>query len=193
MTLEDDSWLEGRPAAADAVTIPVHGLTKRELAAAFNVPLKAIDKWTREGLPCRSTGSNRGGLRFDLPVAIEWRAAQREAEAAGDTTGTLADAKRRIALAQARRIELENAKEEGRLLQTETVSRYCKARYFAFRARFVLPPCCLNDMQRKELKKLDSRDERDDWEFALALMKSTDNPAMIEKIATILTGKSVNH
>ena len=131
---EDLAWLEGPPAVADALVIPVHGLTKRELSAATGYTIKQIDKLCREGLPCRTTGSNRGGLRFDLPVVIEWIAAQREAEAAGDTDGTLAEAKRRFALAQARRVELENAKAEGRLLDTEVVGRYWVHRTSIFRS-----------------------------------------------------------
>jgi|InoplaM2SAM_1038578.scaffolds.fasta_scaffold34984_1 hypothetical protein len=46
-------------------------------------------------------------------------------------------------------------------------------------------------MERKELEKIEDR--RDYWEFAIDLMRRTDDPAMIEKIATILAGKSVDH
>jgi phage terminase Nu1 subunit (DNA packaging protein) len=133
MTVEDFDF-EGE--APDADSIPVYGLNKRQLAAAFNVSLKTINRWCLEGLPSRSSGSRKGGLRFDLPAAIEWRRAADLAEQGGDGE-SLADAKRRNAIAQAYARELANAEREGRLIEMESVRAIINDVYGDVRERII--------------------------------------------------------
>jgi phage terminase Nu1 subunit (DNA packaging protein) len=105
---DTEDWLEGEDQST--TRIPIHGLTKRELAAAFNMPPKQIDKFVREGMPSRSMGTNRGGLRFDLAPCVEFRIGRAVAAQGGSEDQSTVEAKRRLAVAQAQRKEIENAK-----------------------------------------------------------------------------------
>ena len=115
---EDLSWLD--PPADGPVLVPTHGATKRELAAATGYSLKTIDKLCREGLPARSTGSKRGGLRFDLPIVVEWIADQRAADCGG-VGDTYAEAKRKAMLAIAEKRQIEAKRLAGELIQMTEV------------------------------------------------------------------------
>src|SRR5689334_6727787 len=98
-----DDWLEG-DASADSESVPLRDLTKHEVSLATGYPLAAIDRLVRLGLPHRPGASKRAGLRFDLPAVIEWIAEHRAASRGGPDDSTAA-AKRRSALAYARRQE----------------------------------------------------------------------------------------
>jgi hypothetical protein len=126
--VEDLSWLECGAEAPEL--IPIFGLTKRQLAAALNTNLKTIDKWCRDGLPARSIGSKRGGLRFDLPIVVEWLRDQER----GDND-TLSDAKRKSMLAIAKKRDLEARKLAGELYPIDLFERYIVQRATVFRQR----------------------------------------------------------
>ncbi len=109
MSKEDDFDFEG---SDEPLTVPVNGLTKRELADATGYPLNRIDKLVREGLPAIPAQSKRAGLRFDLPAVIEWVAEHRAAQRGG-ADDTTAGAKRRLAIAQAEKLETANKVAQG--------------------------------------------------------------------------------
>jgi phage terminase Nu1 subunit (DNA packaging protein) len=142
--MSDDDWLEHGPPC-----VPVHGLDKRDLSLALDKPLKAIDKMVREGLPVRSTGTKRGGLRFDLPTVIEWIAAERAAAVGGDGN-SVTDAKRRLAVAQAGLKELERAKLEGELFPVKVFERLVSDIYTKFRARLQSLPLEVTDLSQRQ-------------------------------------------
>jgi phage terminase Nu1 subunit (DNA packaging protein) len=148
---DDDSWLE----APTATTIPVRSLTKRELADATNYTLTHIDKLCRAGLPARPTASRRQGLRFDLPEVIEWLCAHRAATQGGGEGETLAEAKRRIAVAQAEVKELERARLKEEFLPTDLVMKLIGDYYTVFSRRLQNIDSHvfgLTDKQRTELQ-----------------------------------------
>lgn len=87
-------------------------LTKRELSAATGVTIDVLDKMVRAGLPATATASKQSGLRFDLPKAVQWMLTKGDGGGDDSTLG----AKRRLAIAQAAKIEQQNAVESGRFV-----------------------------------------------------------------------------
>lgn len=129
--------------AAEAV--PIHGLSKRQLAAALGKPLRTVDKLCRDGLPCRSAGSRAAGLRFDLPVAIEWIAAHRAAEAGGEASDALAQAKIAKAKAEAAKLERANAQAAGELVPLAELEREIAEGMAALRSTLLAIPARLTE------------------------------------------------
>ncbi len=155
MTLpaEGDEWMEGDVPAAE--TVPVRGLSKRDLASATGYTLSQIDKLCRAGLPARAGASKRAGLRFDLPAVIEWIAEHRVAQQGGDGE-PLHVVKRRLAAAQARRVELQNAERERELVPLDEFCSWIGQRHGEFRTRILSIPTQvhgLTDDQRDELEQ----------------------------------------
>jgi phage terminase Nu1 subunit (DNA packaging protein) len=146
----DDFDFEG-----DTDKIPLRGLNKRELCAVFDISPKTLNRWILEGLPSYSSGSRKGGLRFDLTAAIAWRRAADVAELGGDGD-TLANAKRRNALAQARRREIDNAKLEGQLFPMDLLQKVIADRYSQFRQRLQMVDLSafgLTERQRDDIQR----------------------------------------
>lgn len=102
-----------RPKAPTAV---YSALSKRDVSAATGLTLAAIDTMVRSGCPSTPGASARAGLTFDLPEVVKWMVAQ----GAGADDTTIA-AKRRLALAQAAKLEAANDRESGRYVDLEVV------------------------------------------------------------------------
>jgi phage terminase Nu1 subunit (DNA packaging protein) len=133
---DEDAWLEGEPPII-ALSVPVANLDKRELCAALQYSPSRLDRLIRLGLPCRKGSSNAAGYRFDLAAVVEWIAEHRAAERAGPEDQSIAAAKRRLALAQARRAEMENARREEELVEADAVTKWANGAYSAARSRLV--------------------------------------------------------
>jgi len=104
-------------------------------------------------MPSRSTGSKREGLRYDLAPCVEWRCAQARAEVGGDGNKT-AEAKLRLAIAQAHAKELENVKREGRLIEMAAVKGLVEEAFGDIRAGLISlasQVTTLTDDQRAQL------------------------------------------
>jgi len=141
---EDLSWLEdGEAALSDTPIVSDSGvsapnyanMTKRELCAALDYNPAKLDRLIRLGLPGRKGASNAAGYRFTLAEVVEWIARHRAIEAGGGDDNSLAAAKRRKALADARRAELENEEREGELIQAEAVLQWIVDNHTRFRTR----------------------------------------------------------
>lgn len=140
---------------AGRAIVPVLGMSKRDVAAATDYSPAKIDRLVREGLPARRGRSNRAGLRFDLPVLIEWIAAHRAAEQGGGEDQSLAAAKRRKALADARKAELEAAFREGQLVEVDAVLDWIKKSFADYRNQLLSIPSQVTGLLPEQYEQLD--------------------------------------
>ena len=66
--------------------------SKRDVASVFGEPLTKIDKWTRQGCPCKPTGTGpRSPLVFNIPQVWRWLYVKRCYEQGGETCGQVAE------------------------------------------------------------------------------------------------------
>ena len=93
-------------------------LTQKEVASAFGVTTRTIQRWHDEGFPREGSGRN---TTYDLTECINWRI-DREREEVERILAAFEDEdasrKKKLAM-QARKLELEVGEMEGRLIHVE--------------------------------------------------------------------------
>lgn len=142
-TADDDSWLEGAPLRprggrgkpTDAPDADSTIADKAGLARFLGVPPKEIDKLLREGLPVH--GERRRGVpaQFSVPACVQWLLARN-----GDT---IEAAKRRQALAVARKREAEAGRLEDQFIRIEIIEATIRDSVAKFQAELESIPARL--------------------------------------------------
>lgn len=97
-------------------------LSRRELAAAFNVHMMTVTKWERNGLPIAQRGGPGRPSYYDKAVVGEWLRV-RDAAAQARESVSLEDARIRKELSQAALNEQRLAVQQRRLLPVEEVEK----------------------------------------------------------------------
>lgn len=83
-------------------------LTRRALAAAFDVHMQTITKWERDGLPIAERGRKGQPSRYRLPECVQWFIRRElQARGAGEGSADLSPQQERARLDQKRREELD--------------------------------------------------------------------------------------
>lgn len=114
-------------------------LSQKEIAAAFGVTTRTIQRWHDEGLPRQGTGRD---TTYDLPECIAWRL-EREREEVERILETFeneeASRKKKLAM-QARKLELEVEEMEGRLIDIEDLEQLHSAPLAELRGQILSIP-----------------------------------------------------
>jgi phage terminase Nu1 subunit (DNA packaging protein) len=149
---DDDDWLEGasprprggRGKATDALDADPTITDKTGLARFLGVAPKDVDRMLREGLPIR--GERRRGVpaQFLVPACVQWMLARN-----GDT---IEAAKRRQALAVARKREAEAGKLEDEFVRVEVVEATIRDSVAKFQAELESIPARLPAEVRDTVK-----------------------------------------
>lgn len=106
-------------------------VNRGELAAATGAALTTIDGWVRDGCPVIQKGAGRGQeWKFSLPAIITWLRARDVEKATGKTEADENQLRKRRAVADTTRAELELAKAQGLVAEIGQVERMV-ARAFA--------------------------------------------------------------
>lgn len=105
-------------------------VTKQGLAKVLGKPVKTVDSWILRGLD-QAAAIERGGRgkswKFDTAAAVDWLLEQRGAASAptsGDGPKSLEVERIREARARADRLEAENARVRGELVEVDHVVAY---------------------------------------------------------------------
>lgn len=116
-----------KPPATQAANIVNRG----ELAAATGAALTTIDGWVRDGCPFIQRGAGRGQeWKFSLPAVIAWLRARDVANATGKVEADENQLRKRRAVADTTKAELELAKAQALVADLAQVERMV-ARAFA--------------------------------------------------------------
>ena len=110
-------------------------LTQAELAEAFGVTTRAIQKWQNEGMPLDGMYGVKN--QYDLQKCVEWYVKKR-------VGNDLQYEKTRLTKAQADKTELEAQLVKRELLRAENVAQVWQSQIIAFRSRILSLPTKLS-------------------------------------------------
>jgi phage terminase Nu1 subunit (DNA packaging protein) len=124
-------------------------LTRRELAAVFQVNAYTVNRWQVEEppLPVAHAGGPAKATRFDLRHVIAWRV-QRESRRLGGTNGHVMSKEieqAHLAKATRERIELDIKRRRGLLFDSRIALEAWTAMVAAFRARALAIPRAVSE------------------------------------------------
>lgn len=91
-------------------------VNQRQLAEIFGAGIETVIQWQKRGMPVVERKKGPHGNKYDTAAVFRWRLAEEKGE-----TVDLADARQRLATAQAERYEIENAVSRGDLLRAQDV------------------------------------------------------------------------
>jgi phage terminase Nu1 subunit (DNA packaging protein) len=121
----DDDWLEGNSGPALIVD-------RADLAVLLGLAPKEIDRLIRDGLPTHGARRRGQPLMFKVPEVVRWLLSR-----GGDT---LEEAKRKQALATARKREVEAGRMEGEYVLLKTVVRIIRDEVEKLRSELLTIP-----------------------------------------------------
>lgn len=111
-------------AKTEEKTAPATTVNRGQLAAAMGVALTTLDGWVRDGCPVVQRGAGRGKeWKFSLPDVVAWVRARDVEQATGKTQADEAQLRRRRALADTRKAELDLAKAQALVADLAQVER----------------------------------------------------------------------
>jgi phage terminase Nu1 subunit (DNA packaging protein) len=106
-------------------------LNQSEIAEAFGVTTRAIQKWHNEGMPLEGMDGKEN--QYDLTKCVEWYVKRR-------VGNDLQYEKTRLTKAQANKTELEGKLLERELLRADNVKNVWVSQIIAFRSRVLAMP-----------------------------------------------------
>ena len=106
-------------------------LNQSEIAEAFGVTTRAIQKWHSEGMPLEGMEGKEN--QYDLTKCVEWYVKKR-------VGNDLQYEKTRLTKAQANKTELEGKLLERELLRADNVKNVWVSQIIAFRSRVLAMP-----------------------------------------------------
>ena len=106
-------------------------LNQSEIAEAFGVTTRAIQKWHHEGMPLEGMDGKEN--QYDLTKCVEWYVKKR-------VGNDLQYEKTRLTKAQANKTELEGKLLERELLRADNVKNVWVSQIIAFRSRVLAMP-----------------------------------------------------
>ena len=109
-------------------------VNRQELSQAMGVSLPTVDRWIRDGCPCKQRGAKGVPWGFNLPDVVAWWGNRQREAAAGDVTGDEAELKRRKLAAETAKAELELAKARDLVAPLDQVERMVAKAFAQVRA-----------------------------------------------------------
>ena len=124
-------------------------VTRRELAAKFDVVMMTITKWEREGMPITERGRRGKPSRYSVPAVAAWLDQREEAARIG-TSLDLVQERARKERAQAILAEQTVAIRAGELVPRAETERVWIAEIVAVRAKLLAWPATLSNQLHRE-------------------------------------------
>lgn len=120
-------------------------LTREEIAAAFGKHPITIIKWQRAGMPVAERGGRGVESKYNLADVVGWRVASELARHGVDNQGArnLEVERARQARANAERVEAENRRRRGELLERAVWVRTCGEHITHAKTRLLALPSVL--------------------------------------------------
>jgi phage terminase Nu1 subunit (DNA packaging protein) len=140
-------------------------MLQRDLARAFGVTVKSIQRWSEMGMPRLENG------RYELARCIEWRRQtdREQFEAANETTDIRAEKLRKARL-EADLLEIELADKQGKLMTVQQFDEVVTEAYSAVKTQLLtLPARAAHDFVGLENQKAAREKLR---EYVLDVMKA---------------------